>query len=136
MSVSMRSRRVRSVFLVIALLGAVLLSVGRTTPANAWTWSPTVQLNGKIGCNYATSNTVKWAWVAASDGESGWASLGSGGMTRPYSFTFHRAPGSMSVTVNWGCSIDGNHSTSFAVYRPNVGTTATRNICYWRPCLL
>src|SRR6202012_2869059 len=113
---SVSSTRVRSVFLLAALLGAVLLSVVRTSPANAWAWSSTVQLKGKIGCTYATSNTVKWAWVAAGDGESGWATLGSGGMTRPYSFTFHRAPGSMSVKVNWGCATDGNHSTSFTVY--------------------
>lgn len=136
MSVATRSLRLRAAFLAFALLGIVLISAAKSTPASAWAWSPTVQLKGKIGCNYATSNSVKWVWVAAGDGESGWASLGTGSMTRSYSFTFHRAPGSMRVTVNWGCAIDGNHSTSFTVLRPKVGTIATRNVCYWQPCLL
>jgi hypothetical protein len=132
-----RSTQVRVVLIVVALLGAVVSSVSRTTPAHAWAWDPTVKLSGKIGCNYATSNQVKWAWVSSSDGESGWASLGSGSMTRPYSFTFHKAPTStMTVKANWGCSLDGTHSKSFGVNRPSVGEGATRDLCYWFLCHL
>ncbi|MFE1927221.1 hypothetical protein ACFW91_32285 [Streptomyces asoensis] len=106
-------------------------------PAQAWPNSGNVLLNGKIGCTYAASNTVKWAWVSAGNGESGWAWLGSGGMTRPYSFQFSRVPTSTTtVTVKWGCATDGEHRTSFGLNRPSTGSTATRNICYWSPCHL
>ena len=127
-----------SLMLVVALLVATLAGFAATPQkADAYAWDSHVRLQGRIGCTYAASNTVKWAWVSASNGESGWASLGSGGMTRGYSFQFNRVPTStMSVTVTWGCSIDGQHRTSFGVNRPTAGTAATRNICYWSPCLI
>jgi hypothetical protein len=129
--------RLRAAVSAGALSAAVALPLATAGPAQAWPWSPSVTLNGRIGCTYATSNTVGWAWVSASDGESGWASLGSGGMTRSYSFAFSRVPTStMSVTVKWGCTTDGQHSTTFGVNRPSTGTTATRDICYWSPCRL
>jgi hypothetical protein len=132
-----RFAQARVILVIVALLGAVVSSVYRAAPAHAWAWDPTVKLSGKIGCTYATSNHVQWAWVSSSDGEYGWASLGSGGMTRPYAFTFHKAPTStMTVKVNWGCSIDGTHSTSFGVNRPAVGEGITRNLCYWFLCRL
>lgn len=135
--VSSRWTRISAAFFMASSLITASLFATTSTPANAWPWDPTVTLNGKIGCNYSTSNTVQWAWVSSSDGESGWASLGSGGITRPYSFTFHHAPTStMTVTVNWGCAVDGKHSTSFGVNRPAVGETATRDICYWSICRL
>jgi hypothetical protein len=131
------SFKVRASLALTALLTAVLASVASTIPAHAWPWDGTVKLSGKIGCNYATSNTVQWAWVAGSDGESGWASLGSGGVTRPYSFTFHRASaGTTTVKINWGCAVDGSHSTSFGLNRPAVGEGVTRDICYWSFCHL
>jgi hypothetical protein len=129
-------RKAAAVAAATAVVSAAAL-VATAAPASAWYWDPTVTLNGKIGCNYATSNTVTWAWVSASDGEAGWASLSAGGMTRPYSFTFRNVPSSgMTVRVNWGCSTDGQHTTSFGVNRPSWGTTATRNVCYWWPCYL
>lgn len=131
------SLKVRASLVLTAVLAAVLASAASAMPAHAWPWDATVKLTGKIGCNYATSNTVQWAWVSATDGESGWAALGAGGMTRPYSFTFHRAPSStMTVKINWGCAIDGSHSTSFGLNRPGVGEGATRDICYWAFCRL
>ncbi|MCX4692737.1 hypothetical protein [Streptomyces sp. NBC_01408] len=130
------NRRLRmSTFLSAGVLAATALVPLTAVPAQAWPNSGSVLLNGRIGCNYSTSNTVKWAWVSASNGESGWASLGSGGMTRSYKFQFNRVPTStMTVTVKWGCATDGEHSTRFGVNRPATGTTATRNICYWSPC--
>ena len=68
---------------IAAVLGAILFGTCLTAPAHAWAWDPTVKLGGKVGCTYSTRNTVQWAWVSGSDGESGWATLGSGGMTRP-----------------------------------------------------
>ncbi|MFE9632421.1 hypothetical protein [Streptomyces sp. NPDC006463] len=129
-----RSLRLKAV-LSAAVLAATALVPLAATSAQAWPTSGSVRLQGKIGCNYAASNTVKWAWVSGSNGESGWAALGSGGMTRPYSFQFNRVPTStMTVTVKWGCATDGEHSTQFGLNRPATGTTATRNICYWSPC--
>jgi hypothetical protein len=130
--------RIRATLCVAAMLAAALvLAPVRAVPAHAWAWDPTVTLSGKVGCNYAASNTVQWAWISGSDGESGWASLKAGGITRPYSFTFHKVPtSSMTVKVNWGCSIDGSHTTSFGLNRPAVGEGATRDICYWPACRL
>jgi hypothetical protein len=134
---AIRLMRLQLVTVLVTVLAVVGLSLATASPAHAWAWSGTVTLNGKVGCTYATKNAVQWAWVQGSNGEAGWARLGSGGMTRPYSFTFKRAPSStMTVTVNWGCSIDGGHSTSFGLNRPTAGTTTTRNICYWSPCWL
>jgi hypothetical protein len=131
----------RSMFRRIIMQSAIALGLAAgpmaafTIPAHAWAWDSTVTLGGKAECNYSTSNTVRWAWVSGSDGESGWASLGSGGMDRPYSFTFHHVPSNgMTITVNWGCAIDGSHSTSFGLKRPTVGEGATRNVCYWTGC--
>src|SRR4030081_3581073 len=108
------SVKVRASLALNALLAAVLASAASAIPAHAWPWDATVKLSGKVGCNYSTSNTVQWAWVSGSDGESGGASRVPGGLPRPYSFTFHRAPaGTMTVKINWGCAIDGSHSTSF-----------------------
>ncbi|MEU6314022.1 hypothetical protein [Streptomyces sp. NPDC047014] len=131
-----RRLRTRALLSATALAATALLPL-TATPAQAWPNSGSVLLNGKIGCNYASSNTVTWAWVQSSHGESGWASLGSGGMTRPYSFQFNRVPTSTTtVTVKWGCATDGEHATSFGLNRPSTGGTATRNICYWSPCWL
>ena len=122
--------------LLIAVSAATLVGVN-PTPASAWAWDPNVTLNGKVGCNYATTNTVTWAWIEASNGERGWANLGSGGMTRPYYFDFHNVPSSgMTVTFKWGCSTFGEYSTSFGLNRPSTGKTVTRNICHWSPCWL
>lgn len=119
---------------LVLLLGAL---VGSPAPADAWAWDPHVTLNGKIGCTYSSSNHVQWAWIEATNGERGWAWLGSGGMTRPYAFDFWKVPTStIYVTVTWGCSVDGQHKTTFGLNRPSNGTTATRNVCYWSPCWL
>jgi hypothetical protein len=71
-----------------AALGGVVVA---PRSASAWPWEPAVTLNGKVGCNYATTNTVTWAWVEASNGERGWATLSGSGMTRPYYFNFSAA---------------------------------------------
>lgn len=117
-----------------SVLVALGISLPAASPAQAWSWDPHVVLNGKVGCNYATSNTVTWMYVQGSNGEGGYARLSGSGMTRSYAFDFYRAPSSMSVTVSWGCAIDGRHQTSFGVARPAVNVYATRNICYWSPC--
>jgi hypothetical protein len=135
MKISMKQRAITVLATSALAVGASLAAA--PAPASAYSWDPHVLLQGKIGCNYSTSNVVKWAWVSGSNGESGWASLGGGGMTRPYSFQFNRVPTStMNVTVNWGCSTSGSQTTSFGLNRPSSSGTATRNICYWSPCYL
>ena len=102
----------------IALAGGLALA---PTPAGAWAWSPNVTLQGTSVCR---SVKTGWVWVQASNGESGWATNGTGN----YRFNFTRVPTSgMSVTVNFG---NGNNrcSTSFGVNRPTTGTSATRNV--------
>ncbi|MEV4411371.1 hypothetical protein [Catellatospora sp. NPDC049609] len=134
MKAGLRGAPARILTLLTMLLAGVAVA---PAPASAWAWDPKVTLNGKIGCNYATTNTVTWAWIEGSNGESGWATLSGSGMTRPYFFDFYHVPTStMTVTVKWGCSTDGEHKTSFGLNRPSTGKTATRNICYWTPCLL
>lgn len=123
---------------VLAVLATATALVGfalpGAAPAQAWAWDSHVVLNGRVACNYATSNTVQWMYVAGSNGEGGYATLGAVGMKRTYTFHFYRAPRNMNVTVSWGCAIDGRHSTSFGVARPATNIYATRNICYWTPC--
>jgi hypothetical protein len=130
-SITARRRLVAVLGAVVALLGFALPTA---TPAQAWSWDSHVVLNGRVGCTYATSNTVQWMYVSGSNGEGGYARLSGSGMTRSYAFDFYRAPSNMNVTVSWGCSIDGRHQTGFGLARPAVGVYATRNVCYWAPC--
>ncbi|WP_140158073.1 hypothetical protein [Micromonospora sp. NBS 11-29] len=140
MTATSATPRIRRRFagLVATVLAAALGGVAvAPQPAAAWPWEPAVTLNGKVGCNYATTNTVTWAWVEATNGEHGWATLSGSGMTRPYYFDFYNVgTGGTTVTFKWGCSTDGEHSTTFGLNRPSTGKTATRNICYWSPCSL
>jgi len=127
--------------LALAALVVVLAGIGvgfaPAEKAHAWSWDPKVTLQGKVGCNYSTTNTPQGLYLRGTNGEAGYAWLGSGGTTKPYSYTFTRVPsGGMTVTASWRCSGSGNYSTSFSLSRPSWGTTATRNICHWRPCYL
>ncbi len=103
-------------------------------PAQASPWDPHVILNGRISCPAwgGPFDSVQWAWVQVgpdSTGNTGWASLGAGSTTRPYSRDMTRVgTGGETVTVRYGCSATGAHQTTFGLNRPAVGIYATRNI--------
>ncbi|MFC6593386.1 hypothetical protein [Kitasatospora paranensis] len=40
------------------------------------------------------------------------------------------------MTIEWGCAVDGRHSTACGVNRPATGTTAIRDVHSWSPCRL
>src|SRR5689334_15884347 len=86
--------RFSAIFVVAAaLLGAVAF---HTEPAKAWLWSGDVTLQGNSHCGLPATT---WVWVQSPNGESGWATNGSG----RYSFNFHRVPsGGMTVRINYG----------------------------------
>ena len=63
-----------------------------TAPAYAWSWSSQVTLTGTVKVIYHPG--ITGVYVSGSDGEKGWASLGSGnGYSRAYSFKFNNVPG-------------------------------------------
>jgi hypothetical protein len=113
-------------------LSMIPLAVG-AHPAGATLWSGSVTLNGAIQCPAygGPFDTVKWVWVSGSNGDSGWASHGSGERVA-YSFAMNHVPsgGAENVTVEVGCAATGQHNASFGVNRPVVGSYATRNITF------
>jgi hypothetical protein len=115
-------------------VGTLALTAGVLVPrSEAWWWDPHVTLNGTISCPWTLlGDRVQWAWVSASDGESGWASLGAPGKnSAPYKFNFSKVPsGGMTVTVTVGCSAVGQRQANFGVKRPAVGNYATVNISW------
>src|SRR4051794_5176486 len=101
----MRKHSIAAKLGVLLIVVASIAGVGAST-AQAWPLDPHVILNGSITCPGLYSDNVQWAWVSASDGESGWASLGSAGRTRGYSFNLWRVPYGQPgtyVTINVGC---------------------------------
>lgn len=102
--------------------------------ANAWPGDPHVILNGRISCPAwgGPYDTVQWAWVDVSPDSyrnTGWASLGSGGTTKPYTREmWNVGTGGETVTVKYGCAASGEHRTTFGLNRPAIGIYATRNI--------
>ena len=129
------STKVKIALAVLVCTAALAVTAAVATPkAQAWPWSSQVVLNGTITAPWTLlGDQVTWAWVSASDGESGWAWLGAptSKWSRPYSFTFTRVPYSgMWVTVTAGTAVVGQRQSSFGVSRPTVGQYATRNI-YW-----
>lgn len=116
-------------------LGCAITAAAVALPsaqASATPWDPHVVLNGSISCPAygGPFDRIGWAWVSASNGESGWAQLGPAGYSRSYRTDFWSIPygRSVSVTVTYGCSASGTHSTTFGLSRPTVGIYATRNI--------
>jgi hypothetical protein len=90
-----------------------------------------VTLAGDIQCPAwgGPYDRVNWVWVDATHSTDGWASLSGTGRVKKYSRHLNNVPlGGDRVEVRYGCSASGPHRTSFTVYRPNVGSTATRNI--------
>lgn len=124
--------------LAAAMIVGTLVLVGAvaTPKASAWSWSSNVTLNGTISAPWTLlGDQVQWAWVAAGDGECGWAYLGSAtsNHSRAYSFDFARVPFAgtcVTVTAEGSVTALGQRQTSFWLYRPVVGTYATRNV-YW-----
>lgn len=113
-------KRLAGLALTASTMGG--LAATDAAPASAWAWSGSVTLQGSSMCG--ALNPTTWVWVSASNGESGWATAGSG----RYSFNFKRVPTSgMTVRVNYGNSTF-KCTDSFGVNRPAVGTSATRNL--------
>lgn len=104
-----------------------------TAPAYAWSWSSQVTLTGTVKVIYHPG--ITGVYVSGSDGEKGWASLGSGnGYSRAYSFKFNNVPGGSGITVNWTVyTSNGNFSNHFGVARPATGANAVRDLCDFGP---
>ncbi len=109
------------------LLFAGALAVGASglataAPAHAWLWSGSAQLQGTSWCG--VGNPTTWVWVSAPNGESGWATSGTG----RYYKSFSRVPsGGMTVTINYGNSTFKCHDSVY-VRRPLTGTGLTVNL--------
>lgn len=118
----------------IALLLGIFGAVAQQDRADAWAWDPHVTLQGKATCSILPGGTLNGIYVRGSNGEGGWARLGSGSASKPYAFDFWRVPTyTMTVYATVYCS-GGSYSTSFGLNRPSWGTSATRNICSWSGC--
>jgi hypothetical protein len=114
----------------VGLIGSAGIMALDAQPAAAWSWSSTIYLSGTAFCPYATTNLVTGVWIHGSDGEQGWASLGSSGETRHYAFTFNSWPsgGDHSVSYWFGCSGLGSTSGSFGLARPAFGSGVQVNL--------
>ena len=116
---------------VVALLLFAGVAIVAPPEADAWAWSPTVTMNGTAthAGGWAGSG---WLYYRASNGECGYAWLGSGTLYgKPYSFTLNRVPvgGSVWVSISAG-GAGWSHCDGFGVSRPASGTSGTRNL-YW-----
>lgn len=103
--------------------------VAASVPAQAWSWSSQVTLTGTVKVIYHPG--ITGVYVSGSDGEHGWASLGSGnGYSRAYSFKFYNVPGGSGIWVNWTVyTNNGSFSNGFGVARPSTGANAVRDLC-------
>ena len=118
---------VAGALLALALAGAVAFSAPE---AEAWAWSPTVTMKGSAT---HMGGAPTWLYYRASNGECGWAWLGSGTLYgKPYSFTLNRVPfgSSTYVTISAG-GAGWQHCDGFGVSRPASGTVGTRNLYWW-----
>lgn len=117
---------------ILSLFGSVVGSaIISPKPASAWSWSPSVLLQGRAACGIF--QTVSNLQFTASNGEAGHAQIIGGTAQKPqYKFQFNRVPTfGMTVTAYARCGGSATWSrTSFPVYRPISGTTATRNLCF------
>ena len=102
-----------------------------TVPAHAWAWSSQVTLTGTV--KSATHGAIQRVYVSGSDGEKGWATLGSGTYSRSYSFKFYNVPGGVGIPkVNWTVDTSiGSFGNHFGVARPATGANAVRDLCDW-----
>ena len=126
-------RVVRAAIAALVLASGLAVATLATAPAaGAWSWDPHVILNGRVSCPAwgGPYDHPTWMWVSGNTGDYGWASLGSGGTTRTYTFNMTHVPAGRaeSVYISYGCSASGRHTTSFGVSRPAWGNYATRNI--------
>jgi hypothetical protein len=124
-------RKAAGAALALAALGGA--GVATAQPAHAWLTSSRVVLGGSIQCPAygGPFDKVTWVWVDAARSSDGWASHWGNGRVKQYQFTLNNVPGpgsSDSVTIRYGCSASGQHSTSFGVNRPKAGEYQTRNI--------
>jgi hypothetical protein len=117
------------VFCLTGFAGSLLV-LETAAPTGASPWSSVVTLSGHVETQYAHTNCVTGLYLSASDGEHGWASLGSGCLSRSYWFTFEHVPGGSGLTVHWTITakILGG-SGSFGLARPTTGQTAYLDIC-------
>lgn len=117
-----------------ALAATAAFGVGAVNPsqASASPWDPHVALTGRVSCPAfgGPRQKVDWVWMQADNGESGFASLGSGSLTRQYRKDFYRVPygRSTKVTVRFGCSVIGGGTRTVYVSRPRIGSYTTINI--------
>ena len=97
------------------------LAAASAPSAHAWLWSGSAQLSGTSVC---AGRGTTWVWVQAPNGESGWATSGTG----RYYKNFNSVPaGGMNVTINYGNSTFRCTDTVF-VRRPLTGTGLTVNL--------
>ena len=138
----MISHRGRAKVGAVAVALMLAMSVGAlawtSAPALADTDDPKVRLQGRADCG--TAGPLNRLHIRGANGESGWASLGSGGRTRSYRYTFFQVPASgMWVRATAYCT-DGSEYDRLYLRRPRIGRAATVNLCFfkpdWVPCIL
>lgn len=116
--------------IAIGLGAAPLIAIA--TPAHAWSWSSQVTLTGTAKVLYHPG--ITGVYVSGSDGEHGWATLGSGYWDRSYYFKFYNVPGGSGINVTWTVYTDnGSFSNHFGVARPATGANAVRDLCDFGP---
>lgn len=113
---------------IVLAIGVVSLPTGE---AHAWSWSSTVTLKGRIQCPAwgGPYDRVQWAWLDGANGDYGWLKLSGSGRVLNHEKWMSRVPlKGERVTISYGCSASGKHSTRLTVPRPAVGSTYVRNI--------
>lgn len=124
------SIRLVAACVIASLLLFAVVALVATPEAEAWSWSSTVTMNGSAthAGGWAGSG---WLFYRTSQGECGYAWLGSGTLYgKPYSFTLRSVPfGGTWVCISAG-GAGWSHSDGFRVLRPAFGTSGTRNL-YW-----
>jgi hypothetical protein len=97
-----------------------------TQPANAWTWSPSVTISGKLnGCGVG-AQTANVRGVLNGQYQSYSTPLGQ---PPSYKLTFTNVPSGTSwawVVVN--CTVTSNYGVWVRMYRPTWGSTISANL--------
>src|SRR5215213_8870526 len=118
----MKTRR-KSLKMIAAGLGSVVMAMVTAPTASAWTGSSTVTLTGTNGCGGAQAVIVKGEFNTQ---RQQWS---SGSAYGQYRLTFTNVPpdGGWAWLFSY-CAVTASHGTWVRVYRPAVGSTITANL--------
>ncbi len=121
----------RALTVVLALCTALALTPPQ---AEAWPWSGTVVVQGKVSC-HGFDYPLRLELTSANKGRSVTYSFGGTSYAaRAYELRLEGVPGS-GDKISWRltCKMTGTWTGSFGVARPRVGTNTTRHICNFSP---